>query len=64
MSDNQEVVDIVNKISSKDTTLIKQFRLLSVLCCLKNNILFRAKHISRKLNPSADKLHRYQYTDK
>ncbi|XP_062567617.1 uncharacterized protein LOC134229845 [Saccostrea cucullata] len=42
LTDNEAVVAIINKTSSKDKTVMKLVRRL-VLICLQNNILFKAK---------------------
>lgn len=60
MSDNLAVVQIINKQSSKQETLMKLVHLL-VLATLKWNIHFRAKHISGKHNITADLLSGFQF---
>lgn len=60
MSDNLAVVQIINKQTSKEITLMKLVRRL-VLATLKWNIHFRAKHIPGKYNIAADKLSRFQF---
>lgn len=60
MSDNLAVVQIINKQTSKEITLMKLVRRL-VLATLKCNIHFRAKHIPGKYNIAADKLSRFQF---
>ena len=44
-SDNQAVVEIINKQTSKDRSIMVLLRHF-VLCTLKYNILFHAKHIA------------------
>lgn len=60
MSDNLAVVQVINKQTSKEVTLMKLVRRL-VLATLKWNIHFRAKHIPGKYNIAADKLSRFQF---
>lgn len=60
MCDNAAVVDIVNKISSKDSLIMTLVRRL-VLTTLKYNILFRAKHVPGFTNVVADRLSRFQF---
>jgi len=60
LSDNMAVVDIINKQSCKDKTLMKLVRRL-VLASLHFNIIFRAKHIPGKSNIIADLLSRLQF---
>ena len=58
-SDNQAVVEIINKQTSKDRlimVLLKHF----VRCTLKYNILFHAKHIAGCINRESDALSRLQ----
>ncbi|KAK3101834.1 hypothetical protein FSP39_006695 [Pinctada imbricata] len=62
MSDNMAVVQIINKQSSKDKTLMRLVRRL-VLTCLRNNIFFKAKHIPGKSNIIADRLSRFQFQE-
>ncbi|XP_033739135.1 uncharacterized protein LOC117326493 [Pecten maximus] len=62
LCDNQAVVDIINKLSSKDAILMKLVRRL-VLSTLKFNIHFRAKHIPGYTNVVADKLSRFQFQE-
>ena len=57
--DNQSVVEIINKQTSKDLNIMRILREL-VLCCLNNNIMFRAKHIPGIENNVADALSRSQ----
>ena len=59
MTDNQSIVYIINKQSSKDKDIMQLVRSL-VLCSLKYNIVFKAKHIPGKSNTIADLLSRCQ----
>lgn len=61
LTDNQSIVYVINKQTSKDRSLLSLIRKL-VLICLTHNILFRAKHISGKKNDLADSLSRFQVT--
>ncbi|KAK3107807.1 hypothetical protein FSP39_022643 [Pinctada imbricata] len=61
-SDNIAVVQIINKQSSKEKTLMKLLRRL-VLVSLRYNILFKAKHIPGKLNIIADHLSRLKFQE-
>ena len=58
-SDNQAVVDIINKQTSKDRTVMVLLRRF-VLCTLKYNILFHAKHVAGCVNRESDALSRLQ----
>ena len=58
-SDNGAVVDIINKQTSKDSTIMVLLRDL-VLSCLNSNILFQAHHIPGLINSRADYLSRFQ----
>ena len=58
--DNQAVVAIINKQTSKSTPSMGLVRLL-VLACMQNNILFKAKHVPGKINQIADALSRCQF---
>lgn len=62
MSDNQSVVYVVNKMSSKDKWLMTLIRPL-VLACLKHNILFRARFLPGAVNTNADLLSRLKVED-
>ena len=57
--DNESIVYVINKKTTKDPKLL---RLLCALVhiCLKNNILFRARHIRGTKNILADHLSRLQ----
>jgi hypothetical protein len=57
--DNEAVVHVINKQSAKDPTLMILVRRL-IMCAMKYNILFKAKHIPGKHNTVADKLSRLQ----
>ena len=57
--DNQAVVDIINKQTSKDHSVMALLRHL-VFCTLKYNILFHAKHIAGHVNYESDALSRLQ----
>ena len=61
-SDNQAVVDILNKQSSKDPTIMILVRKF-VLLCLKFNILFKLKHVPGVNNTVADMLSRFQISE-
>lgn len=58
-SDNQAVVEIINRQTSKDRSVMVLLRHF-VLCTLKYNILFQAKHIAGSLNRESDALSRLQ----
>jgi hypothetical protein len=58
-SDNLSVVHIINKILSKDASIMRLVRRL-VLACLHYNILFKAEHISGITNTLPDLLSRLQ----
>ena len=62
MSDNQAVVQIINKQSCREPTLMKLVRRL-VLAALTNNIYFRSAHITGKENVLADKLSRFKFQE-
>ena len=59
--DNEAVVTIINKQSSRSRAVMSLLRPL-VLFCLSHNIMFRAKHISGVHNEIADALSRCQFT--
>ena len=59
LCDNMAVVDIINKLTSKDNIVMRLMRRL-VLCCMQNNILLKAKHIPGKRNVLADLLSHFQ----
>ena len=58
-TDNAALVDIINKATSRDVTVMIFVRRL-VLACLKFNILFRARHVPGVKNVLADALSRLQ----
>ena len=58
-TDNEALVRVINKSTCKDTTLMIFVRKL-VLVCLRQNILFKAKHISGFKNTLADALSHLQ----
>lgn len=60
-TDNQGLVEVINKKTTKDKKLLALLRVL-VLQCLKHNILFRAIHVPGVLNVKADALSRLQVT--
>lgn len=60
-TDNQGLVEVINKKTTKDKKLLALLRAL-VLQCLKHNILFRAIHVPGVLNVKADALSRLQVT--
>ncbi len=57
--DNQSVVGIINKQTSRCPTIMSLVRFF-VLRCLKDNIAFTAKHVAGKNNVIADALSRFQ----
>ena len=59
LTDNESLVHVINKQSSKDKSLMFFIRKL-VLICLKYNIVFKAKHIAGVKNRLADSLSRLQ----
>jgi hypothetical protein len=58
-SDNNAVIAIINKQTSKCPEIMKLVRQF-VLQCLKVNLTFYARHIPGKLNNIADALSRFQ----
>ena len=62
LCDNEAVVHIINKQSSKEPNIMVLVRRL-VLSALKFNILFKAKHIPGKHNNIADRLSRFQVNE-
>lgn len=62
LTDNEAVVAIINKTSSKDKTIMKLVRRL-VISCLQNNIFFKAKHVPGKFNVLADRLSRLEFQE-
>lgn len=61
-TDNEALVSVINRQSSKDNTVMYMVRHL-VLRCLELNILFRAKHIAGSKNSLADFLSRLQVSE-
>ena len=51
------MVDVINKQTAKDVSLMELIRELVVLC-MSHNICFRAKHIPGKTNVVADYISR------
>lgn len=62
LSDNMAVVEVINKKSCRDNSLMRLLRRL-VLVSLRFNIHFRSKHIPGKLNVTADRLSRFKFQD-
>lgn len=58
-TDNEALVFILNKQTSKDTKIMKLLRPL-VLACLHYNVLFQAKHVRGARNTLADALSRLE----
>lgn len=58
--DNEAVVHIINKQSTRSKPIMVLVRIL-VSVCLHYNILFRAKHIASSQNSIADALSRFQW---
>ncbi|XP_021362404.1 uncharacterized protein LOC110456157 [Mizuhopecten yessoensis] len=58
-TDNQALIPVINKQSSRDPVIMRLIRKL-VLLCLKYNILFRCVHIKGHDNTLADALSRLQ----
>ena len=58
-TDNAALVDIINKTTSRDPTIMILVRQL-VLSCLKFNIFFRAEHVPGVQNTLADAFSRLQ----
>ena len=58
-SDNESVVHVINKQTTKDKALLALLRQL-VLACLRYNFLFKARHIAGSKNVLADSLSRLQ----
>ena len=61
LCDNKATVEIINKQSSKDKTIMNLVHPL-VLKLSSHNILFVAKHVEGKPNIIADKISRFQAT--
>ena len=58
-TDNEALVHVINKQSSKDKSLMFLVQKL-VLICLEHNVVFKAKHIAGVKNRLADSLCRLQ----
>lgn len=58
-SDNQAVVEIINKMSPKHAYVMTLLRWL-VFVCMKHNVMFQAEHIPGRLNILPDLLSRLQ----
>lgn len=58
-SDNQAIVHVINKQTSKEPKVMALVRRL-VLVCLEKNILMQAKHIPGNYNVLPDLLSRFQ----
>ena len=61
ITDNQAIVEVINKQTAKNPHLMRLVRRL-VISALKCNIYFKSKHIPGKYNVIADKLSRFQET--
>ena len=61
-TDNQAVVEIINKQTSRDSSVMSLVRRL-VVAALLNNVLFRAEHIPGYTNVIPDKLSRLQFQE-
>lgn len=59
-SDNEALVFILNKCTSKDNLIMQLIRTL-ILTCLQHNIQFRALHIPGANNTAADALSRFHF---
>ena len=59
LTDNQAVVEVINKQSARNNYLMRLLRRL-VVTALKFNVYFKAKHIPGKTNVIADRLSRIQ----
>ena len=59
MTDNEALVHIINKQTSRDPRVMTLLRKL-VLCCLRLNVHFTARHVPGRENVLADKLSRSQ----
>lgn len=57
--DNMAVVDILNKLSSKNSNVMLLVRILT-LQCLRLNIMIKAAHVPGKSNVICDALSRFQ----
>ncbi|KAM4808264.1 adhesion G-protein coupled receptor V1 [Rhinophrynus dorsalis] len=61
-SDNMGVVQSVNNLSASSPPVLALLRRL-VLCCLRLNLSFRARHVPGVLNVAADALSRFQVAE-
>lgn len=61
-SDNQAVVEAINKQSCTDKVMMRLVRKM-VSAALTLNIVFRAKHIAGKSNVIADNLSRFHFQE-
>ncbi|MCG7879258.1 MAG: hypothetical protein N0C90_23430, partial [Candidatus Thiodiazotropha endolucinida] len=61
-TDNQALVHILNRQTSKDKNIMKLVRWL-VLACLHHNVMFQSEHISGCKNVLADSLSRLQVAE-
>ena len=61
-TDNEVLVSVINRQTSREKTVMTLLRKL-VLRCLFFNILFTAKHVAGRDNPLADKLSRFQISE-
>ena len=61
-TDNEALVSVINRQTSREKTVMTLLRKL-VLRCLFFNILFTAKHVAGRDNSLADKLSRFQISE-
>ena len=61
-TDNESLVYVINRLTSREKTVMTLLRKL-VLRCLFFNILFTAKHVAGRDNTLADKLSRFQISE-
>ena len=59
--DNEALVTILNKKTSKSTRVMSLLRPL-LICCMNNNIQFKAVHVAGVQNSAADALSRFQFS--
>ena len=57
--DNKAVVDIINKMTSKNDKVMTVLRLIT-LACMRNNLVIKAKHVPGVDNKICDALSRFQ----
>ncbi|XP_021342872.1 uncharacterized protein LOC110443160 isoform X1 [Mizuhopecten yessoensis] len=62
MSDNMAVVEVINKQSCREPTLMKLVRRL-VVTALRYNIYFKSAHVPGKQNVIADSLSRFKFQE-